>query len=66
MDRSHLCIRAAVVISSYFIGDTVPNQLGISYMWTINRLLFLVLSAALLIATYLLLRRETLHRHIGE
>lgn len=53
-------------ISSYFIGDTVPNQLGISYMWTINRLLFLVLSVALLIATDLLLRRETLHRHIGE
>ena len=53
-------------ISSYFIGDTIPNQLGIPYMWTINRLLFLVLSAVLLLATYLLLRRETLHRHIGE
>jgi len=53
-------------ISSYFLGDTVPNQLGIPYMWTINRLLFLVLSVALLTAAYLLSRRETLHRHIGE
>ena len=53
-------------ISSYFLGDTVPNQLGIPYMWTINRLLFLALSVALLTAAYLLLRRETLHRHIGE
>ena len=53
-------------ISSYFLGDTVPNQLGIPYMWTLNRLLFLALSVALLAVTYLLLRRETLHRHIGE
>ena len=53
-------------ISSYFIGDTVPNQLGIPYMWTLNRLLFLALSVVLFTATYLLLRRETLHRHIGE
>ncbi len=53
-------------ISSYFLGDTVPNRLGIPYMWTLNRLLFLALSVALLTATYLLLRRETLHRHIGE
>ena len=53
-------------ISSYFLGDTVPNQLGIPYMWTLNRLLFLVMSAVLLLVTYVLLRRETLHRHIGE
>lgn len=61
-------------ISAYIIGDTVPNniteqypQLGvIANSWTYNRLIFFAISVVLLIATYILLRREKLHRGFGD
>lgn len=61
-------------ISNYFIGNDVPNaiveqhpQLGlISNAWTCNRLIFFGISVVLLIATYIMLRRENLHRGFGD
>lgn len=61
-------------ISVYFIGDDVPNaivenhpQLGlISNAWTCNRLIFLGISVVLLVITYIMLRRENLHRGFGD
>lgn len=61
-------------ISVYFMGDDVPNaiaeqhpQLGvIANAWTYNRLIFFGISVVLLVATYILLRREKLHRGFGD
>ena len=61
-------------ITVYFVGDEVPNAIAEKYpqlsslsnVWTHNRLLFLGISVALLTATYILLRREKLHRGFGE
>lgn len=61
-------------ISNYILGDTVPSniaaqlpELGISpHAWTYNRLLFLGISIVLLVATYVLLRREKLHSGFGD
>ena len=61
-------------ITVYFVGNDVPNGFadqveGMAMMrnaWTINRLIFLFLSLALLAATVFLLRREKLHRGLGE
>ncbi len=61
-------------ISVYFMGDDVPNalayqhpQLGvIANSWTYNRLIFFGISVVLLIATYIMLRREKLHRGFGD
>ena len=61
-------------ISVYILGDTVPEniaaqypELGVSpHAWTYNRLIFIGISIALLTATYLMLRREKLHRGFGE
>ena len=61
-------------ITRYFVGNTVPNAYseqmeGMSALknaWTVNRLIFLILSLALLAATVFLLRREKLHKGVGE
>lgn len=61
-------------ISVYILGDTVPGniaayhpEMGVSaHAWTYNRLIFLGISIVLLAATYLLLRREKLHKGFGE
>jgi len=61
-------------ISVYFIGDDIPNliteqhpELGvIANSWTYNRLIFFGISVVLLVATYILLRREKLHRGFGN
>ena len=61
-------------ISNYFIGNTVPNRIAeelpdlssVANVWTHNRLLFFGLSVALLVATWLLLRREKLHEGLGD
>ncbi len=61
-------------ISVYFMGDDIPNliaeqhpELGVIHnAWTYNRLIFLGISVVLLIATYLMLRRERLHRGFGD
>lgn len=61
-------------ISTYFIGNTIPNEMaakyndltGLANAWTYNRLLFLGLAIVLLVATWLLLRREKLHESIGD
>lgn len=61
-------------ISIYFIGDEVPNAIAAKYAelsvlenaWTYNRLIFLGVSVVLLVATYLLLRREKLHCGFGD
>jgi len=61
-------------ISVYFMGDDVPNsiaeqhpQLGVIHnAWTYNRLIFFGISVVLLVATYILLRREKLHRGFGD
>ena len=61
-------------ISIYFLGNRVPNDLSEQFermkilknAWTVNRLIFLILSLGLLTATVFLLRRERLHRGMGE
>ena len=61
-------------ITTYFVGNTVPNSYAEKYRdlslmknaWTVNRLIFLFLSMVLLAVTFLLLRREKLHRGLGE
>ena len=61
-------------ISVYMMGDTVPNNIAAQYpelgvvanAWTYNRLIFLGISVVLLIASYLMLRREKLHRGFGD
>ena len=61
-------------ISTYFIGDTIPNAMAEKYTdltsltnaWTYNRLMFLGLAILLLVATWLLLRREKLHEGFGD
>lgn len=61
-------------ISSYILGDTVPNAYaeqveGMEIMrnaWTYNRIGFFALGVLLLLGTYLLLRREKLHKGFGD
>ncbi|MBO5111409.1 MAG: hypothetical protein J6D21_11930 [Clostridia bacterium] len=61
-------------ISDYFIGDTIPNAMAEHYTdltsltnaWTYNRLMFFGLAILLLVATWLLLRREKLHEGLGD
>lgn len=53
-------------ISSYLLSNEVSNSYGLPPIWTINRLLFFILSLILLIITYLLLRREKLHESLGD
>ena len=61
-------------ISVYFMGDDIPNliveqhpQLGVKHnAWTYNRLIFFGISVVLLVATYIMLRREKLHRGFGD
>ena len=48
-------------ISSYIIGDALPQQYGFGALWSANRLLFFNLSMILLVATALILRRERMH-----
>lgn len=51
-------------VTSYFVGDGIGNlfpQIGLANVWTVNRVIFLVISVVLLAVTYLLLRRERLH-----
>ena len=61
-------------ISSYFMGNSVPNKIAEKYpemfllrnAWTNNRIIFLSFSLLLLVSTVFLLRREKLHRGIGD
>ncbi len=61
-------------VSAYFVGNTVPNEIADKYpemsllknAWTINRLIFFLLSLVLLAATIFLLRREKLHKGVAE
>lgn len=61
-------------ISVYFMGDDIPNliteqhpELGVIHnAWTYNRLIFFGISVVLLIATYIMLRREKLHKGFGD
>ena len=61
-------------ITSYFVGNTIPNDIADKYTemyllrnaWIVNRLMFFFLSLALLSATVFLLRREKLHKGLGE
>ena len=61
-------------ISTYFIGDTIPNAMAEKYTdltsltnaWTYNRLMFFGLAILFLVATWLLLRREKLHEGFGD
>lgn len=61
-------------ISVYIIGDTVPNNIAQQYpelgvihnAWTYNRLIFFGISVVLLVAMYIMLRREKLHRGFGD
>ena len=50
-------------ISTYFLGNAVPQQYALGDVWTYNRVLFFALAIVLLIASYLILRRDGLHRH---
>lgn len=61
-------------ISNYILGDEIPNAYaaqveGMEIMknaWTYNRILFFALGVLLLLGTYLLLRREKLHKGFGD
>lgn len=61
-------------MSNYILGDTIPNAYaeqvkGMEIMknaWTYNRLIFFALGVILILLTYLLLRREKLHRGFGD
>ena len=61
-------------ITTYFVGNTIPNEIAGKYQdlsilknaWTVNRIIFFLLSLAFLAATVLLLRREKLHRGFGD
>jgi hypothetical protein len=51
-------------VTSYFVGDGIGDlfpQIGLQNVWTVNRVIFFAISVVLLIASYLLLRRERLH-----
>ena len=48
-------------ISSYIIGDALPQQYGFGALWSANRLLFFDISLILLFASALILRRERMH-----
>ena len=51
-------------VTSYFVGDGIGDlfpQIGLQNVWTVNRVIFFAISVVLLLATYLLLRRERLH-----
>ena len=48
-------------ISSYIIGDALPQQYGFGTLWSANRLLFFDISLILLFASALILRRERMH-----
>ena len=51
-------------VTSYFVGNGIGDlfpQIGLQNVWTVNRVIFFAISIALLIASYLLLRRERLH-----
>ncbi len=61
-------------ISTYFIGDTVPNAYAKQHFrfeimknaWTCNRLLFLAVAIILIWSSYVLLHRENLHKDFGD
>lgn len=61
-----------VYISSYFVGNEMPNRLtkegikGIENVWTYNRLIFFGLAVLMFLITWFLLRREKLHEGLGE
>ena len=48
-------------ISSYILGDALPQQYGFGSLWSANRLLFFDLSLVLLFAAALILRHEKMH-----
>ena len=50
-------------ISTYFLGNTAPQQYALGDVWTYNRLLFFTLAILLLAASYAILRRDGLHQH---
>lgn len=61
-------------ISATMLGDTIPNAYAeqvegmelLRNAWTYNRIGFFVIGVILLVVTYLLLRREKLHRGFGD
>lgn len=61
-------------MSNYILSDEIPNAYaaqveGMEIMknaWTYNRIIFFALGVLLLLGTYLLLRREKLHRGFGD
>ena len=53
-------------VSSYLLGNEVPRSYDLPPIWTLNRLIFFILSLILLIATHLLLRHEKLHESLGD
>ena len=75
--KGYTDIRVSLIdplITTYFVGNTIPDSYAEKYKdlslmknaWTVNRLIFLFLSLAFLSATIMLLRREKLHRGMGE
>ena len=75
--KGYADLRISIVdpfITTYFVGNTLPNAYAnknpeLSLMmnaWTVNRLIFLILSLTFFAATVFLLRRERLHRGPGE
>lgn len=50
-------------ISTYFLGNAAPQQYALGDVWTYNRVLFFALAIVLLVASYVILRRDGLHQH---
>ncbi|MBQ7337599.1 MAG: hypothetical protein IJW40_03990 [Clostridia bacterium] len=51
-------------VTTYFVGDYLGNHftsVGVQDVWTVNRVLFLLLSIGMLAVSYAVLRREKLH-----
>ena len=61
-------------ISSYILSDKVPNEMSEQFLdltalynaWTYNRILFFVITCVIIALTYLLLKREKLHKGFGD
>lgn len=53
-------------ISTYFLGDSVPLELGLGKVWTTNRVLYVTLSFFFFFISCWLLRREKTHEDSEE
>lgn len=56
-------------VSTYFVGNEVPNaisSISVNNLWTLNRIIFLVIASINILLSYLFLRAEKLHHSFGD